>query len=160
MKCKVCGEEIKDNEYIKISSRCYIHKNCESKYKLLNKNNSDLEELKNYIYTVLFDKDTPSYVWMQIQQMYKNKDYKFTYKGMLLTLKYYYEILGNYFNKSKGVGIIPYKYDEAREYWIKMNSIMKNIKSFKDKSEEKKITTSITNDRSAYKNIDMETLFK
>jgi hypothetical protein len=160
MKCKLCGKEIEKGKEIKIMQKCYVHEECKNEYILKNKSNIDYDELKNYIYTVLFDKDAPTYVWIQIQQMYKNKDYKFTYKGMLLTLKYYYEVLGNYFNKSKGIGIIPYKYDEAREYWIKMNKVKNKIKDFKSETKINEIITSMNDDRKIYKDIDMKNLFE
>lgn len=41
--------------------------------------------------------------------------YKFSYKGMLTALKYFYEVQGNQVT-SDGIGIIPYIYEEAQEY--------------------------------------------
>ena len=48
--------------------------------------------------------------------------YKFSYEGMLTTLKYFYEIQDNpVFGDC--VGIIPYTYDEAQEYEKTKNEI-------------------------------------
>jgi len=42
------------------------------------------------------------------------------YKGQLLTLKYFYEIKRNNIEKAHGsIGIIPFIYKEAEQYYIK-----------------------------------------
>lgn len=44
-----------------------------------------------------------------------------TYNGIYLTLKYWYEVKKNDISKSKGgIGIVPYIYNEARDYWRTM----------------------------------------
>lgn len=44
-----------------------------------------------------------------------------TYNGIYLTLKYWYEVKKNDISKSKGgIGIVPYIYKEARDYWKTM----------------------------------------
>jgi len=50
--------------------------------------------------------------------------YKFSYKGMLTTLKYFYELQNNPI-VSDCVGIIPYTYAEAHEYEQRKNEIIK-----------------------------------
>lgn len=43
--------------------------------------------------------------------------YKFTFTSMRKTLEYYFEVLGNEPDGMKIFGIIPYKHDEALEYY-------------------------------------------
>ena len=66
--------------------------------------------------------------------------YGYTYSGMLGTLMYWYEVRGGVLEKANGgVGIVPYKYDEAKEYYLKIqqaNQINANIKGFKTKVTE------------------------
>ena len=44
-------------------------------------------------------------------------DYEFSYSGMLKALKYWYEVKKHPLDKTKGIGIIPYIYKEARDYY-------------------------------------------
>ena len=41
------------------------------------------------------------------------KEYGFTYSGMLKALKYWYEVKRNPIDKDRGLGIIPYVYKQA-----------------------------------------------
>jgi hypothetical protein len=46
------------------------------------------------------------------------KENRFTNKGIYFTLKYFYEIKHNAWDKGNGgIGIVPYVYKEATEYW-------------------------------------------
>ena len=44
-------------------------------------------------------------------------EYQYSYTGMLRSLKYWYEIKKIPFDKTKGVGIIPYIYQDAYNYY-------------------------------------------
>lgn len=51
--------------------------------------------------------------------MSKFKNKGINYKAQLLTLKYWYEVLGNTTEKSNNsIGIIPYQIDKARSYYM------------------------------------------
>ena len=46
------------------------------------------------------------------------RENKFTNKGIYFTLKYFYEVRKNSWDKGHGgIGIVPYTYKEATEYW-------------------------------------------
>jgi hypothetical protein len=45
------------------------------------------------------------------------RDYNFTYSGMLKALKYWYEVKNHPVDLDKGVGIIPYVYKNAYDYY-------------------------------------------
>ena len=55
--------------------------------------------------------------------------YKFSYNGMLTTLKYFYELQNNPI-VSDCVGIIPYTYAEAQEYEQRKKEITKQANTF------------------------------
>lgn len=46
------------------------------------------------------------------------QDYKYSYSGILRTLKYFYEVKQNDISKSNnGIGIVPWVYQEAYQYY-------------------------------------------
>lgn len=79
-------------------------------------------------------------------------------KGILFTLIYFYDIKHGDIEKSKGgIGIVPYIYDEAREYWRKQVSqqfdIMEQIqKQLQNRSNRTKIKIIKTTPRAMVKN--------
>ena len=47
------------------------------------------------------------------------KKYGYTYKGMFFSVKYFFEIKKNSWDKANGaIGIVPYVYKEATDYWV------------------------------------------
>ena len=47
------------------------------------------------------------------------EQYNYTYSGMYKALKYFYEIKGNDIKKANGgIGIIPYIYKQAQDYFL------------------------------------------
>lgn len=81
----------------------------------------DHKALRDYVYDAYGGKDywgKNGFTGIAIQLDKFKTDYKFTYKGMLLTLKYYYEDRGNPWPERPSVGIIPYVYEEATQAFI------------------------------------------
>lgn len=79
----------------------------------------DKEQLFAYI-KELFGMD---YVTPRIQRQIISfvNDYHFTYSGIYKTLVYFYHEQGNPIDKSNGaIGIVPWVYDEAKEYYFKI----------------------------------------
>jgi hypothetical protein len=77
--------------------------------------NLDKEILYNYI-CELFKED---YVNPRIQKQIAQymKEYNYTYNGIYLTLKYWYEVKHNDITKANGgIGIVPYVYNTAYNY--------------------------------------------
>lgn len=90
----------------------YVHKACAATHPA-----DDKERLTLYIIKMFRLKDDfiiPKYM-KQLTQY--EKDYNFTYSGMLSSLKYWYEVKHNPVDLNRGVGIIPYVYKDAREYY-------------------------------------------
>lgn len=126
----------------------YVHKNCAVKHP-----ENDLEKLMIYIIQLYKLKDNyipPAYM-KQVTQY--EKDYEFTYSGMLKALKYWYEVKKNPLDTNRGIGIIPYIYNQAKEYYYALylaNLQNEQIQDYKEyipkdieikiKSPEKKVT--------------------
>ena len=93
----------------------------EENLKLIDQMNDDRDALFYYIYHLFgqYTDENPVNPW-NITQMQKFKMQGMPYQGQLLTLKYFYEVLGNTTEKSRGsIGIIPFVYEQARIYYEK-----------------------------------------
>lgn len=117
--CSVCGKKFdRDKEpFVQTSARRYAHELCVlSKDQKEQKELSDKEKLENYIMK-LFKED---YINPRIRKQMNEfvTKYGYTYSGMLKALNYFYEIKGNSIEKSNGgIGIIPYVYKDAYNYY-------------------------------------------
>lgn len=83
------------------------------------------EKLIQYIYQ-LFELDpNEKYPLIQAEvRRYHSREYgKLTYKGMLSTLDYYYNIMGNPLPQVPNVGIIPYQYNNALNFYIQRKAV-------------------------------------
>lgn len=73
------------------------------------------------------------------------REYQYTYSGMLKALVYFYEIKGNNKNKANGgIGIIPFIYKDAYNYYynlwmIQQSNKDKNVIDYVPKLKEIKI---------------------
>lgn len=91
----------------------YVHKKCNEEHP-----NSDSEELTLYIIKLFKLKDDyilPKYM-KQISAY--ARDYNFSYSGMLKALKYWYDVKQHPVDLDRGVGIIPYIYKNAYDYYL------------------------------------------
>jgi hypothetical protein len=136
VKCIYCkGVFDRDKEpYVQVSDRRYAHKHCAEKNQVQKTQSElDYEMLVNYIEN-LFGID---YVNAKIAKQIKDfrETYNYTYQGMLGTLVYWYEVRQSTLDKANGgIGIIPYIYDQAKEYYStinKTNELNANIKNYK-----------------------------
>lgn len=73
------------------------------------------EELDLYIMRLYDIPFVNPYMKKQIEKY--RTEYQYTYSGMLRSLKYWYDIKKTPFDKTKGVGIIPYIYQDAYNYY-------------------------------------------
>ena len=116
VKCPYCNKEFDtiQEEFVQLGRR-YAHKSCfdnaggASPYKkdskLIKKKaagaaDSDLKELKEYINELYGNSANWAMITKQIKTF--QKEYNYTYSGMLKTLKYFYEIKGGSKEKSNG----------------------------------------------------------
>lgn len=122
VKCLYCGQVFdRDKEpFVQVSARRYAHWACaQSEDDKILQDEKDRNELYDYI-KALFNTNT---VDLRIhKQIKKFKDeYEYTYSGMRKALVYFYEIKGNPIEKANGgIGIIPYVYRKAYEYYFSL----------------------------------------
>lgn len=137
-KCIYCkGEFDRDKlPYVEVSNRRYAHKECADKNVISkDQNEKDYEELVNYI-EKLFG---VGYVNAKIAKQIRDYrvQYGYTFNGILGTLVYWYEVKQAPLDKANGgIGIVPYIYDQAKEYYMKIhqaNSLNEGIKNYKAK---------------------------
>lgn len=92
----------------------------EKSLKIKDNINNDRDALFFYIYRLFgqYSENEPVSKW-NITQMQKFKNQGYTYQGQLLTLKYFFEVKKSSIQKSNGsIGIIPWIYEESKQYYI------------------------------------------
>lgn len=114
----------------------YVHKKCAEVHP-----KDDIEQMTIFLiklFNLKNDYILPRYM-KQLSQY--EKEYNFTYSGMLKALKYWYEVKQHPVDQDKGVGIIPYIYAQAKEYyyalWLaeQQNAKIQDYKAFIPKDE-------------------------
>lgn len=164
MKCPYCGEEIsKKDTFIKntiqgLGTRSYYHVKCHELAQTTPKNEwpNKIKQAEDkegeiqlwaeiiYDYILKVQRITPNFVLIKKQlENYVSPKFGYKHKGVYLSVKYFYEVkrrLGE--DKSNGgIGIVPYVYDEAKDYWerkvVKDNNTIKEIeKQIKELSKK------------------------
>ena len=128
MKCKYCKKKInktKDTDYKAVKNK-FAHLACI----VAEEQREKTDEEKFYIYIIDLFKIEDDFVPLRIKKQAKDfiEKYNYTYSGMLKALKYFYEIKHNDISKSNnGIGIIPYVYEESKEYWYTRERQQKGI---------------------------------
>ena len=132
--CSICGQKFDRDkiEAVKTSARRYAHATCILRSGSLEeqakaeqilaeqvKSEQDLIALEDYIKKLFNIEDITRKIKKQINTFHD--EYKYTYSGILKSLIYFYEVKGNSLEKSNGgIGIVPYVYDEAKIYYIRI----------------------------------------
>ena len=117
--CAYCKKPMskKDEDCVMVGNNKYVHKACQELENQREK--TDREKLEEYI-KELFQ---ISYIEPRIKAQIKKyvEEYNYTYSGMQKALYYHYEIKGG--DKSKangGIGIVPYVYQNAYNYFYEL----------------------------------------
>lgn len=118
VKCPGCGERFfrEDEPHVHIKNR-YWHTKCYTQDKKEeSKSEQSIQELEKYI-CKLFGTDFVSpRIRRQITTMISQ--YNFTHSGILGSLKYWFEVKDGSLEKSNnGIGIVPYIYEDASNYY-------------------------------------------
>lgn len=120
VKCSICGQTFDRDkiEFVATSSRRYAHRSC---YEKQQNGLSEEEKFKQQIYDYtlkLFGSNfNKKRIELQLKKM-MTENVEFTYSGILKTLVYWYEVKRGDVEKSHySIGIIPYVYNDAREYY-------------------------------------------
>ena len=151
MKCKVCGESFDRDKIacIHVGNR-YAHIECAQKAGLKGElieppqKDPDLIALEEYVMKLFNSTYVIPNIRKQINKFHD--EYKFTYKGILQSLVYFFELKGNSTEKApESIGIVPYIYREATQYYYnlylaKVANNQKNINDYKPKIKHIEIT--------------------
>lgn len=122
VKCPYCDKYFYRDveEFVQINKTRYAHKACYERHTAeLTQEERDLEILNKFI-KKLFNIDTVSEkIKRQIKDYHDNKNY--TYSGIYKSLVWFYEIKKHPIDKANGgIGIVPYVYEDARNYYTAM----------------------------------------
>lgn len=112
VKCYYCKQPIERNQICRYEDKNF-HKECLFDFK-------DRREIYKYVAHLFnFKSETrPGPVIISQLKLFQEKYPYFTYKGILNALKYFYEVKkGSKKRANEGIGIVPYVYDEAQEYY-------------------------------------------
>ena len=121
VKCLYCGQQFDRNAEpcVKIKTR-YAHTACAEKHESeIPQEQKDLQALKDYIVQKFGNYANWALVNKQIKSYKEENNY--TYRGILKSLQYWYDIKKNDISKAKGgIGIIPYIYNQALDYYYNL----------------------------------------
>ena len=138
VKCLYCGERFNRNDLNiptkQVSARRYAHLSCWEKHQSeMSKEERDMEAFFEYVRN-LFKEDYNHILTKKLAERYV-KENNYSYSGMLKTLKWYYEKEGHDISKGNGsIGIIPYIYNQALEYYYALYKAQK-VNASKDVSQ-------------------------
>lgn len=129
VKCQYCENKVDKDEAYEHKKK-YYHTHCFEEWQ---QQKVHRQELIDYI-CKLFRIDVPTgMILKQIKDF--QTDYKYTLKGMELSLRYFHETLDNSVQQGSGIGIIPFVYEDAKNHYIKQQSIAKSLENL-NKTEE------------------------
>lgn len=144
VKCRYCGEYFdKENTPCMNNGTWYYHKECYEKKKKEDENKEKKKEYKEKIHKKISEVCGDSYLKAKVNKQIKQfVEEGMKESGIYNTLVYWYDIKNNSpANANGGIGIVPYVYKEAADYWIK-NNLRKKIN---DNLSSEKIDREIKN---------------
>ena len=122
VKCPYCDKYFYRDmeEFVQINKTRYAHKACYDRHNAeLSQEERDLNVLKDFIKKLFNIDSLTEKINRQIKDYHENK--KYTYSGMYKSLVWFYQIKGHPIDKANGgIGIIPYVYEDARNYYTAM----------------------------------------
>lgn len=148
VKCPYCEKlfgrkpEEENITWVKVSARRYAHKDCYDKEdKKLHKQEQEIDEFYEFIKTLF----GPGYNFMMIDKQLKNmmKDHpNYTISGIQKTLNWFYNIQHhNVKDSNGGIGIVPFVYNDALQYYYKLyNANKKNQVLMKEETKVESFT--------------------
>lgn len=149
VKCPYCEEKF-DRDKVEFTQykKRYYHQECyektlEEEARKKYGEMDDGQKLSLYICNLYGYSKLPARVKIQINQM--KKEHGYTDSGILKTLQYFFDFKGGSVSRGNGgVGIVPYIYEDAKEFYYKMYRAQeqnkgKNFKEMVEKTQEIKI---------------------
>ena len=152
--CPDCGVDIVDKDRAKKTGGRWV---CEDFQAIRATQEEDRQELYAYV-AELFNIAFPTGGMLRQIKNYR-EEYDYTYKGMTLSLEYWNDTLGNSMANAKGVGIIPFIYEDAKNFYIQRMQLANSNECVKQTKRVVKITKDNTNTENKHaKLIDMNDL--
>ena len=149
--CKVQIDKTKEKEgidWFMPSKNYYYHISCYNTWKAAPATDDDWISM---IYDFLAHDLKVSYNSHMCEAQIKKfwKENKINPKGVYFTLKYFYEIKNNSWDKSHGgLGIIPYVFTDAKSYWIEQERKKRGfMKELEEQAREKQIIHIVRKER-------------
>lgn len=132
VKCPQCEYNLDRNTELFVThNKRHYHQECFNIFQLRKQHREDLIAYICELYRIPV---LNGFMLKQIKDY--QDDYGYTIKGMELALRYFHETLGNSVG-GKGVGIIPYIYDDAKLHHITMSNITRKATEANfDRNEE------------------------
>ena len=117
VKCPICQKQFyrEDEPFVKIKNR-YYHQAC---YEAHEKEKTEEEKERDLLTEYIKKLFNISTLTVKINKQIKDYIEKgYSYKGIRMTLIYWFETKGNSIDKANGgIGIVPYTYEQALTYW-------------------------------------------
>lgn len=128
--CQKCREKFSrsKHEYEK-TSKGFFHKKC---YLDQEKEKETRQSIVEYLEKLFPDKVNYPLVYKQIKEF--TEKYPYTESGLLGTLHFVVEIKRIGLTPNGGIGLLPYYYNDAKEYYLKLSK-MKNIDKVENKEK-------------------------
>lgn len=127
--CRICKQLIdkEKDDWVMPSRNYYFHRKCYEDWKKSEPLVDD--QWRPFIYDFISRDLKVSYNYHMCEaQINKFLKEKMTMKGIYFTLKYFYEVKHNDWEKGHGgLGIVPYVYNEACAYWVEQERKTKGI---------------------------------
>jgi len=132
VKCPICGKTFdRDSEQaVKYGARRYAHQACYPEGELVPLGpvaDPDMIKLKEYITNLYGDSANWALISKQIKKF--QEENKYSLSGILKSLIFFYEVKHNPVEKSQGgIGIVPYCYQDAYNYYYALYLAQNNNK--------------------------------
>ncbi len=131
VKCSFCEYQVDKDVSVRYNNKNF-HAACAEKQK-------DKDDLVEYICRLFGLKRPGPTVYSQLKN-FMEKYSHYTFKGVKNALIYFYEVQKNSTKNSKqGIGIVPYIYDEAFQYFSKLGNKQNKIKESLNKQLDKEV---------------------
>ena len=154
VKCIYCDVPVnkEQDEYIKTNSG-YAHQSCYDEKQKKKKKLEEKREYKRKIHEKISSVCGDSYIKTKVDRQIKSfVEDGLKETGIYNTLVYWYDIKHNSpANAAGGIGIVPYVYNEAADYWRK-NELKKQVNDKITEEDVKKVKENLDNyDRASVK---------
>lgn len=130
--CQYCKEKLVRDEAKKRGARSYYHEEClikkEDEENIKKREADSYKELIEYI-CILYGIEAPTGLILKQIKEYK-ESFDFKYSGMLLSLKYFFEMNDGAVIEDAGVGIIPYIYEDAKKHYLLKREVENSLNEY------------------------------